>query len=155
MEGCLVGTGVSPLSVWLQIPNVALGALSECFTWVTAYELAYARSPKNMRGLVMAYFLFTNSLSATLGEAITPAVVDPHLIWVWAGMAIALFVLTVHFYFTFRHMDDDEFISKHNETFVVDGHEELHDERIECEGAEYRSESTEVTDDKDATPKAE
>lgn len=27
---CDVGTGVSPLSVWAQIPNYALGAMSEC-----------------------------------------------------------------------------------------------------------------------------
>ena len=32
---------VSPLSIWWQIPNVALGALSEIFVNVTAYELAY------------------------------------------------------------------------------------------------------------------
>jgi dipeptide/tripeptide permease len=115
MEGCLIGDGVSPLSIWVQIPNVALGALSECFCNVTAYELAYARAPKNMRALVMSLFLFTNALSSALGEAVTPATIDPHLIWVWAGPAIVLCVLTVHFYFTFRHLDNDEFMMEHNE----------------------------------------
>jgi len=150
MTGCLIGTGVSPLSVWLQIPNVALGALSECFCWVTAYEIAYARSPKSMRSLVMAIFLFTNALSAALGEAITPAILDPHLIWVWAGPAIALFVLTVHFYFTFRHLDNDEFMSEHNEVFVVPDHEERHGELVESEGAGEKSEGGEGGDEKTA-----
>jgi dipeptide/tripeptide permease len=112
---CTIGTGVSPLNVWWTIPNVALGALSECFCNVTAYELAYARSPKNMRALVMSLFLFNNALSSALGEAITPAIQDPYLIWVWAGPAIGLAVLTVHFYYTYRYMDNDEFMSKHNE----------------------------------------
>jgi len=56
--GCDVGSGVSPLSIWAQIPTVVLGAVSECFCQVTAYEIAYARSPKNMKALVMAIFLF-------------------------------------------------------------------------------------------------
>ena len=113
--GCTIGTGVSPLSVWLQIPTVALGALSECLCNVTAYELAYARAPKNMRALVMSLFLFTNALSSALGEAVTPAIADPYLIWVWAGPAIGLFLLTVHFYFTYRSMDHDEFMTEAND----------------------------------------
>lgn len=44
--------GVANISIWWQIPNVSLGALSECFCNVTAYELAYARSPPGMKALV-------------------------------------------------------------------------------------------------------
>jgi MFS family permease len=109
--GCQIGTGVSPLNIWLQVPNVSLGAISECLCNVTAYELAYARAPKNMRALVMSLFLFTNALSSALGEALSPVIIDPYLIWVWAGPAIAMAVLTVHFYWTFRHMDKDEFMT--------------------------------------------
>jgi dipeptide/tripeptide permease len=112
---------VSPLNVWLQIPNVALGALSECFCNVTAYELAYARSPRNMKALVMALFLFTNALSSALGEIVTPAIIDPHLIWVWAGPAIAMAVLTAHFYWRYHFMDSDEFMTEQNQTFVTGG----------------------------------
>ncbi|KAF2720509.1 POT family protein [Polychaeton citri CBS 116435] len=109
--GCEVGTGVSPLSVWLQIPNVALGALSECFCNVTAYELAYSRAPQGMKSLVYALFLFTMALSSALGEIVSPAIADPHLIWVWAGPAIALAVQTVIFWFRYKHMNDDEFMT--------------------------------------------
>jgi len=59
--GCDQGSGVSNLSIWAQIPVVVLGALSECFCQVTAYEIAYARSPKNMKALVMAIFLFVSA----------------------------------------------------------------------------------------------
>jgi len=69
------------------------------FSNVTAYETAYARSPPGMKALVMALFLAMNALSAALGEILAPAITDPHLIWVWAGPAIALFVQTVIFWF--------------------------------------------------------
>lgn len=108
---CAEDGRVSPLSIWIQIPNVALGALSECFCNVTAYELAYSRSPKGMRSLVMAIFLFMTALSSALGEILTPVITDPYLIWIWAGPAIALFVQTVIFWFRYKHIDNDEFMT--------------------------------------------
>ena len=60
----------------------------------------------------MSLFLFTNALSSALGEALSPVIVDPHLIWVWAGPAIALAILTVIFYWRYRGMDDDEFMTE-------------------------------------------
>ncbi|KIM94017.1 hypothetical protein OIDMADRAFT_45843 [Oidiodendron maius Zn] len=118
--GCTVGNGVSPLSIWIQVVVVSLGALSECLCNVTAYELAYARAPKNMRGLVISLFLFTRALSSAVGEAVTPAIADPHLIWVWAGPAIGLFVLTVHFHWAYRQLDSDEFMIEEIEN-IEDG----------------------------------
>ncbi|EMC98976.1 hypothetical protein BAUCODRAFT_120266 [Baudoinia panamericana UAMH 10762] len=102
---------VSPISIWWQLPNYALGALSECFCNVTAYELAYARSPPGMKSLVMAAFLFNQALSYALGEILTPAIADPHLIWIWAGPAIALAVQTVIFWIRYRKLNDDEFMT--------------------------------------------
>ncbi len=96
----------------------------------------------------MSLFLFTDALSSGVGEAITSALIDPHLIWyvclsvvsslsvlramsksstsscprnsgqsvtnrlinrVWAGPAIVLFVLTIEFHYTYRHLNNDEF----------------------------------------------
>jgi dipeptide/tripeptide permease len=71
---------VSPINIWWQIPNVALGAISELFCNVTAYELAYARSPPHLKSVVMSLFLFTTALSSALGEILIPAIIDPHLI---------------------------------------------------------------------------
>lgn len=101
---------VSPLSIWWQIPNTVLGAISECFCNVTAYELAYARAPPSMRGLVVAIFLFMTSLSSALGELLLPATADPYLIWIWAGPAIALAVQTVIFWFRCHHLNDDQYM---------------------------------------------
>ncbi|KAL1647372.1 peptide transporter ptr2 [Diplodia intermedia] len=148
-SSCVADGRVSPLSIWLQIPNVALGALSECFCNVTAYEIAYSRSPQGMKSLVMAIFLFMTALSSALGEILTPAITDPHLIWVWAGPAIALFVQTVIFWFRYRHMDDDEFMTYEDEktsaaaatsasSTKVDGSSDHDDDRDDDDGGVER-----------------
>lgn len=119
-SSCSIGTGVSPLSIWWQVPNVALGAISECFCNVTAYEIAYARSPKDMKSVVFALFLFCLALGSALGEVLTSVTVDPHLIWVWAGLAIALAAQTIVFYWTYRRMDDDEFMTYQDDREAVE-----------------------------------
>ncbi|KAE8146593.1 MFS peptide transporter [Aspergillus avenaceus] len=113
--------GVSPISIWWQLPNVILGALSELFCNVTAYELAYARSPPSMRGLVMAIFLLTTALSSALGEVLIPVTQDPYLIWIWGSAAVALAVQTVLFWYRFRSLNDDEFMidEKHYEDTTI------------------------------------
>ncbi|KAK4166933.1 POT family-domain-containing protein, partial [Cladorrhinum sp. PSN259] len=108
--GCDAGNGVSPISIWWQVPVIALGALSECFCQVTAYELAYARAPNNAKALVTSLLIFSNAIASLLGLAITPAVTDPHLIWVWAGPAIALFLQTFWFQWKYRDLDSDAFM---------------------------------------------
>ncbi|KAK2005719.1 POT family protein [Colletotrichum eremochloae] len=103
--------GVSPLSIWWQIPNVALGAMSEIFINVTAYELAYARAPEHMRSTVVALFLFMTALSSALGQILLPAIADPTLIWAWAAPGIALFFQTIVFWLRHRHLNDDVFMT--------------------------------------------
>jgi len=107
--GCDIGTGVSPISIWWQVPQYVLGALSECFVNVTAIELAYARAPRDMKGLVTSMYLFSSAISAAIQEACVPSLNDPHLIWPFAGTAIAGVVLAIWFYYLYRHLDNDEY----------------------------------------------
>lgn len=102
---------VAQISIWWQLPNQILGALSECFCNVTAYELAYSRSPKSMKGVVMAIFLFMNALSSAIGEILLPATVDPWLIWIWGAPAVALALQTIIFWYRFRHLNGDNYIA--------------------------------------------
>lgn len=108
---CNIGSGVSPLSVWAQVPVYVLGAMSECFCQITAYEIAYARSPKHMKAIVMSLYLFTNAISSLLGMALSPAIKDPYLVWVWLGPAIFLLLLAAVFHWNYRWMNDDEFMT--------------------------------------------
>ena len=59
----------------------------------------------------MSIFLFTTALSYALGLVLTPVIKDPYLIWIWAGPSIALFVQTVIFWFRYRNMNEDEFMT--------------------------------------------
>ncbi|QKX58072.1 uncharacterized protein TRUGW13939_05193 [Talaromyces rugulosus] len=101
---------VAPISIWLQIPNQVLSAMSECFCNVTAYEIAYSRAPPTMRGLVMAIFLFMTALSNAFGEILLPVTVDPYLIWIWAAPAIALAVQSVWFWYKFHDLNNEQFM---------------------------------------------
>jgi dipeptide/tripeptide permease len=89
---------------------IVLTAISEIFVNVTAYGIAYSRSPKNMKGLVSSINLFMTAIAAAIGLATAPAIRDPFLVWAFAGPSIAGGVLTVIFYFTFRHLDKEEFV---------------------------------------------
>jgi proton-dependent oligopeptide transporter, POT family len=79
-EASTCDKGVSHLSIWWQLPNVVLGAVSEVFCNVTAYELAYARAPPNLKSMVVSMFLLTTALSSAASQTILPAVEDPHLV---------------------------------------------------------------------------
>jgi dipeptide/tripeptide permease len=111
---CKIGARVSPLSVWAQLPIYILGAMSECLAQVTAYEIAYARAPKNMKAIVMSVFLFMNALSSAIALIATPGIKDPHLIWAWASPGITLLFITVVFYWRHRAMDREDEAEKHS-----------------------------------------
>ena len=121
-SSCSIGSGVSPLNIWWQIPNVSLGAISECFAKVTAYEIAYARSQRGMNAVVMSMFLFNTALATALGEVLTPVTVDLYPIWIWAALAIALAVQTVIFYWTCRGLDNDEFTKYEDDQELLEEH---------------------------------
>jgi POT family proton-dependent oligopeptide transporter len=101
---CEVGTGVSPISVWVETVLYVLQASSECFANTGAYEIAYTRSPEHMKGLVMSLFLFMQSLSAALSQACTPALNDPYLIWPFVAFAVAGFILAFWFLWLYRDL---------------------------------------------------
>lgn len=116
---CQVGTRVSPISVWVQAPIFVVGAMSECFSQVTAYEIAYARSPKSMKAIVMSIFILMSAISSALGTTLTPLVRDPYLPYVWAGPVVAMLILAAHFYWRYRWMNNDDFMTHGNEMLVT------------------------------------
>lgn len=87
----------------------ALGGISELFVNVPAYGIAYSRAPKNMRSLVSALNLFNTAIAYAIGLACSSVIRDPFLTWDFGGPAIAGAILTVVFYFTFRHIDKEEY----------------------------------------------
>jgi POT family proton-dependent oligopeptide transporter len=103
---CEVGTGVSPISVWVETVLYVLEASSECFANTAAYEIAYTRAPEHMKGLVMALFLFTQSISAAISQACVAALVDPNLIWPFVATCIAGTISAALFLWKYRNLDE-------------------------------------------------
>ena len=101
---------LSSVSYGLYAIPIVITAVSEIFINVTASGIAYSRSPKNMKGLVASLNLAMTAISAAIGLATAPAIQDPYLIWAFAGPTIIGAVFTVIFYFTFRHIDKEDFV---------------------------------------------
>ncbi|KAH9900438.1 general substrate transporter [Xylariomycetidae sp. FL2044] len=112
---CSVGDGVAPISIWWMAIPYAIGGISELFINVPAYGIAYSRAPVNMRGLVSALNLLNTAVAYAIGLACSSVITDPYLTWDFGGPAIAGAVLTVVFYFTFRHIDREEYTLSQND----------------------------------------
>lgn len=112
---CDIGTGVSPLSLWLYAIPTAVTACSEVFINVTAYGIAYSRAPPNMKGFVMAISLFMTAISTAISLATAEVIQDPYLVWTFAAPAIIGFVAAFVFWFLFKHLDDEDFFAGEEE----------------------------------------
>jgi dipeptide/tripeptide permease len=117
---CEVGTGVAPITIWWMAIPYALGGISELFVNVPAFGIAYSRAPVNMRGLVSAINLFTQAIVYIIGLACSAVIQDPYLTWDFGGPAIVGFVLTVVFWFTFKHIDKEEYVLSQNADYHME-----------------------------------
>ncbi|KAL9545154.1 hypothetical protein MBANPS3_007274 [Mucor bainieri] len=93
------GNGKNDVSAGLIVPAYVLVAISEIFASITGLEYAYRKAPEKMKSLVMALFLLTNCFGSILGFALVSVAVDPKLKWMYAGIAIAMFVCAPLFYY--------------------------------------------------------
>ncbi|KAK4494400.1 hypothetical protein PRZ48_014698 [Zasmidium cellare] len=113
---CVDNGLVSPISLWWEAIPYAIGGFSELFINVPAYGLAYSRAPINMRGLVSAINLLNTGFAYIINLALSAVITDPHLVWDFGGPAIVGGVVTVLFYFIFRHIDKEEYVLSTNQT---------------------------------------
>lgn len=109
---------VSNITIWWLAVPYSIGGISELFVNVPAYGIAYARAPKNMRGLVSALNLFSTGIAYALGLAFSALIKDPYLTWVFGAPAIIGFVLTAVFYFLFREVDEEEYALSANDEWA-------------------------------------
>lgn len=119
-KGCVEGNGVAPITIWYMAIPYAVGGISELFVNVPAFGIAYSRAPVNMRSLVAALNLFNTGVAYAIGLACSAAIEDPHLVWVFGGPAIVGGILAFVFYFTFRHINKEEYELSKNQDFHSD-----------------------------------
>ncbi|TRM59774.1 POT family-domain-containing protein [Schizophyllum amplum] len=97
---CAIGTGVSALSVWWQLPIYALEAVGGILVNFTCYELAMVWAPERMRTVLFAIVVFMAALAAALVLAISPVFVDPNITWVFISAAAACVLCAIAIYFS-------------------------------------------------------
>ncbi|KAG5931157.1 hypothetical protein E4U53_001933 [Claviceps sorghi] len=113
---CVDNDLFSPISLWWETVPFALGGVSELFFNVPAYGIAYSRSPANMRGLVSAIYLFNSGFANIVNLAASAVIVDPYLVWDFGGPAIVGAIVTVVFWFLFKHIDGEEYVLSASQT---------------------------------------
>lgn len=118
---CVDAGLVSPISLWWQSIPYGLGGISELFINVPAYGIAYSRAPVNMRGVLSGVNLLSQALTYIISLAASAVIADPHLVWDFGGPTIAGGIITVFFYFYFRHIDKEEFVLSTTQESEVTG----------------------------------
>jgi POT family proton-dependent oligopeptide transporter len=96
------------LSIWVQVPVYFLLAIGEIFGFVTAFEYAYTKAPKDMKAVVMAFSQLTAGLASVLGMAISPAAKDPNMVIMYGVLAGAMGITAVGFWWIFGDLDKDD-----------------------------------------------
>jgi POT family proton-dependent oligopeptide transporter len=92
----------------VQAPAYVFIGLAEIFISVTGLEYAYTKAPPSMKSFVQSIYLFTNAFGSALNEALIPVLVDPKILWMYAGIAIFTAGTAVVFYTIFHHYDANE-----------------------------------------------
>jgi POT family proton-dependent oligopeptide transporter len=92
----------------VQTPAYVFIGVAEIFISVTGLEYAYTKAPPSMKSFVQSIYLFTNALGSALNEALIPVLVDPKILWMYAGISIFTAGTAVVFWFLFHHYDDME-----------------------------------------------
>jgi len=109
-DRCVEEGLTADISVWWMGLPYAVGGISELFVNVPAFGIAYSRSPVNMRGVVSGINLLNTAFAYLINLALSDVVKDPNLVWCFGGPVIVLAVTTVIFWFTFKHIDKEEYV---------------------------------------------
>ncbi|KAI5302460.1 mediator complex subunit [Ascosphaera pollenicola] len=107
-DGCLDGKVPNQVHVMVQVPAYFFIAISEIFASVTGMEYAFTKAPASMKAFVMSMFLLTNAFAAAIGISLSRAAKDPHIHWMYTGLAVASFVAGIVFWLLYRRYNDTE-----------------------------------------------
>ncbi|KAI7884127.1 POT family-domain-containing protein [Mucor mucedo] len=114
------GNGQNDVSAGLIVPAYVLVAISEIFASITGLEYAFRKAPEKMKSLVMATFLLTSCFGSILGFALVSVAVDPKLLWMYTGIAVAMGICAPLFYYCHGKNDQidvlEDAIARNNET---------------------------------------
>jgi len=104
-DASLDGTVPNQANVWIQLPVYALMAIGEIFTYVTAFEYVYNKSPKDIKTVVQALTQLTACVASVLGMAVSPVAKDPNMVIFYSCLAGAMALTAVLFWWRFKKYD--------------------------------------------------
>lgn len=90
------------INVWLQAPAYVFGALGEIWVVVTGLEIAFLKSPPNLRTFVSSIFWVSIAVGALIGIGLSPVSKSPNMVWVYGSLAITSLLSGVLFYVFFQ-----------------------------------------------------
>jgi POT family proton-dependent oligopeptide transporter len=90
------------VNVFLQTPTYIILAVAEIFSFVTLSEYTCTKAPTDMKVMVQALGQLGAAAGSAIGIAITPLAHDPTLIWMYTGLAVAMFLVAVVFWTLFK-----------------------------------------------------
>jgi proton-dependent oligopeptide transporter, POT family len=96
------------IHVAVQIPAYLFIGLSEIFASITGLEYAYTKEPASMKSFVMSMFLLTSAAGSALSIALSPTAVNPKLLWMYTGLAIATAIAGCVFWVLFSRYNETE-----------------------------------------------
>lgn len=102
------GSVANDIHVAIQTPSWFFMGISEILCSVTGNEFAFKYAPASMKAFVMGLFLLTNAIGSAINEALNPTLVNPKILWMYAGIGIAAFIAGIVFWFVYQDLNDKE-----------------------------------------------
>ncbi len=90
------------INSWVQAPVYILDGLAEIFFDIPSQEYAYNKAPDNMKSIVQAMLSATAGVGAAVGFALHPVSHNPYLVYMYASLAAATFVVAIIFWLAFH-----------------------------------------------------
>lgn len=94
------------VNVWAQTPTYVLDGLAELFFDVVSQEYAYNKAPDSMKSIVQAVLSAMSGLGAALGFALYPVDHNPHLMYMYTGLAAAVFIAAIVLWLAFHKYNE-------------------------------------------------
>lgn len=102
------GSIPNDISVWVQTPVYFVLAFAEILGFATLSEYSYSEAPSDMRSLVQALRQISAAVGSALGMAVSPVAVDPKVMYLYVGLAAAMIVSTLGFWWAFKDYDREK-----------------------------------------------
>lgn len=106
---CSVGPEVpNHIHVAVQTPGYLILAFADLMGALGGYIITFDHSPASMKSIVMSLFLLTDAGGAVIGIALSTVSKNPEILWLYGGLGISIFIVSIIFWLLYRSYDRRE-----------------------------------------------